>query len=171
MWLAVFSDVGICLLAILNSLRAALIKRVTDMQKLFLDYTPENEIILDGEEARHIAKSLRMKVGDMLTVTDGSGNDFGCQIETVTKDTVTLKVCYRQANNSEPTCKVTIYQGVPKSTKLEDIVQKCVELGVYSIVPTLTQRCVSRPDQKSAAKKNQRYQKSRLRRHSKAAEA
>ena len=50
------------------------------MQKLFLDYTPENEIILDGEEARHIAKSLRMKVGDMLTVTDGSGNDFGCQI-------------------------------------------------------------------------------------------
>ena len=80
------------------------------MQKLFLDYTPENEIILDGEEARHIAKSLRMKVGDMLTVTDGSGNDFGCQIETVTKDTVTLKVCYRQANNSEPTCKVTIYQ-------------------------------------------------------------
>ena len=129
------------------------------MQKLFLDYTPENEIILDGEEARHIAKSLRMKVGDMLTVTDGSGNDFGCQIETVTKETVTLKVCYRQANNSEPTCKVTIYQGVPKSTKLEDIVQKCVELGVYSIVPTLTQRCVSRPDQKSAAKKNQRYQK------------
>ena len=103
------------------------------MQKLFLDYTPENEIILDGEEARHIAKSLRMKVGDMLTVTDGNGNDFGCQIETVTKDTVTLKVCYRQANNSEPTCKVTIYQGVPKSTKLEDIVQKCVELGVYSI--------------------------------------
>ena len=66
------------------------------MQKLFLDYTPENEIILDGEEARHIAKSLRMKVGDMLTVTDGNGNDFGCQIETVTKDTVTLKVCYRQ---------------------------------------------------------------------------
>ena len=52
------------------------------MQKLFLDYTPENEIILDGEEARHIAKSLRMKVGDMLTVTDGNGNDFGCQIET-----------------------------------------------------------------------------------------
>ena len=66
------------------------------MQKLFLDYTPENEIILDGEEARHIAKSLRMKVGDMLTVTDGSGNDFGCQIETVTKDTV------RQTTVSRP---------------------------------------------------------------------
>ena len=129
------------------------------MQKLFLDYTPENEILLDGEAARHIAKSLRMKVGDMLTVTDGRGSDFGCQIEEITKDTVRLKVCYQQACESEPNCAVTIYQGVPKSTKLEDIIQKCVELGVTKIVPTLTKRCVSRPDDKSAAKKQVRYQK------------
>lgn len=129
------------------------------MQKLFLDYTPQDQIILDGEEARHIAKSLRMRVGDMLTVTDGNGSDFGCQIENITKDTVELKVCYQQANDSEPSCKVTIYQGVPKGTKFEDIVQKCVELGVYSIVPTVTKRCVSRPDPKSAEKKNKRYQK------------
>lgn len=129
------------------------------MQKLFIDYTPEKNIILDGEEARHIAKSLRMKVGDMLTVTDGGGEDYGCLITQITKDTVTLEVCYKQANGSEPSCKVTIYQGVPKSTKAEDIIQKCVELGVYRIVPTLTKRSVSRPDEKSASKKNQRYKK------------
>lgn len=129
------------------------------MQKLFLDYTPDNEIILDGEQSRHIAKSLRMRVGDMLTVADGNGNDFGCQIEEITKDAVKLKVCYKQASDSEPNCRVTIYQGVPKGTKLEDIIQKCVELGVYSIVPTMTKRCVSRPDDKSAHKKNIRYQK------------
>lgn len=129
------------------------------MQKLFIDYTPEKKIILDGEEARHIAKSLRMRVGDMLTVTDGKGTDFGCQIEEITKDTVHLAVCYQQAVSSEPSCKVTIYQGVPKSSKMEDIIQKCVELGVSRIVPTLTKRCVSRPDDKQALKKNQRYQK------------
>jgi 16S rRNA (uracil1498-N3)-methyltransferase len=129
------------------------------MNKLFIDYTPVDEIMLDGESARHIAKSLRMKVGDMLTVTDGSGSDFGCQIEEITRDTVKLKVCYQQASKSELSCSVTIYQGVPKSTKLEDIIQKCVELGVTRIVPTLTKRCVSRPDEKSASKKNQRYQK------------
>ncbi|MFR5876666.1 MAG: 16S rRNA (uracil(1498)-N(3))-methyltransferase [Eubacterium sp.] len=129
------------------------------MNKLFIDYTPENEILLDGESARHIAKSLRMKVGDMLTVTDGKGNDFGCQIDEITRETVHLMVCYQQASSSEPSCKVTIYQGVPKSSKLEDIIQKCVELGVTRIVPTLTKRCVSRPDEKSADKKNQRYQK------------
>lgn len=129
------------------------------MQKLFIDYTPQNDILLDGEEARHIAKSLRMRVGDMLTVTDGNGVDYGCQIDEITKDTVHLVVCYQQASETEPTCKVTIYQGVPKSQKMEDIIQKCVELGVYKIVPTLTKRCVSRPDEKSATKKNQRYQK------------
>lgn len=129
------------------------------MQKLFIDFTPDENILLDGEQARHISKSLRMRVGDMLCVTNGMGEDYGCQIEEITKDTVLLKVCYKQANSSEPSCKVTIYQGVPKSTKLEDIIQKCVELGVSKIVPVLTKRCVSRPDEKSANKKNQRYSK------------
>lgn len=129
------------------------------MQKLFVENISDEKIILDGESARHIAKSLRMRVGDVICVTDGSGEDYGCQIEEITKDEVVLKVCYKQACESEPTCKVTIYQGVPKSTKLENIIQKCVELGVTEIVPTLTKRCVSRPDDKSAGKKNVRYQK------------
>jgi 16S rRNA (uracil1498-N3)-methyltransferase len=129
------------------------------MKKLFVNETPKDFVLLDGEQARHIAKSLRMRVGDMLMLTDGGGSDFGCQIEEITKDTVRLKVCYQQACESEPDCRVTIYQGVPKAGKLEDIIQKCTELGVYRIVPTLTHRCVSRPDDKSAEKKNARYQK------------
>lgn len=129
------------------------------MQKLFVENINEEKIILDGESARHIAKSLRMRVGDVICVTDGGGDDYGCQIEEITKDEVVLKVCYKQACESEPSCRVTIYQGVPKSSKMEDIIQKCVELGVYEIVPTLTKRCVSRPDDKAAGKKNQRYQK------------
>lgn len=129
------------------------------MQKLFVENINDEKIILDGESARHIAKSLRMRVGDVICVTDGGGDDYGCQIEEITKDEVVLKVCYKQACESEPSCRVTIYQGVPKSRKMEDIIQKCVELGVCKIVPTLTKRCVSRPDDKAAGKKNQRYQK------------
>ena len=129
------------------------------MKKLFLDYTPENEVVLSGEQARHVAGSLRMKVGDMLTVADGNGVDFGCRIEEISRESVRLKVCYQQASESEPTCRVTIYQGVPKASKLEDIIQKCTELGAVRIVPTLTKRCISRPDEKSAKKKNQRYAK------------
>lgn len=129
------------------------------MQKLFVENINDEKIILDDESARHIAKSLRMRVGDVICVTDGGGDDYGCQIEEITKDEVVLKVCYKQACESEPSCRVTIYQGVPKSSKMEDIIQKCVELGVCKIVPTLTKRCVSRPDDKAAGKKNQRYQK------------
>ena len=129
------------------------------MQKLFVDFDFENELILDGEQARHIAKSLRMKVGDMLMITNGSGEDFGCSIEEITRENVRLKVCYQQAGESEPDCKVTIYQGVPKGSKFEDIIQKCTELGAVRFVPTLTKRCVSRPDEKTAEKKKLRYQK------------
>lgn len=129
------------------------------MQKLFTDKITGDTVLLEGESANHIAKSLRMRVGDMLTVTDGSGDDYGCIIEEITKSTVLLKVCYKQVNETEPTCSVTVYQGVPKAGKLEDVIQKCVELGAVRIVPTLTKRCVSRPDDKQAQKKNQRYRK------------
>ena len=129
------------------------------MQKLFIDYIPNEKIILDGEQARHVAKSLRMRVGDTLTISAGDGCDYGCIIDEITQSTVTLTVCYKQACESEPSVKVTLYQGVPKASKLEEIIQKCTELGISEIVPTLTQRSISRPDEKQAKKKNERYQK------------
>lgn len=129
------------------------------MQKLFVDFTPENKITLNNEQSRHIAKSLRMRKGDMITLSCQDGNDYGCIIDEITKDSVTLSVCYKQANGSEPAVKVALYQGVPKGDKLEDVIQKCTELGITSICPVLTHRSVSRPDEKSARKKQERYQK------------
>lgn len=129
------------------------------MQKLFVDYIGGEKITLNEEQSRHIAKSLRMRTGDMLTLCDGQGVDYGCMIEEITKDAVTLTVCYKQASDTEPTIKVSLYQGVPKSDKMEDIIQKCVELGIYEITPVLTKRSVSRPDEKQAKKKQVRYNK------------
>lgn len=129
------------------------------MQKLLLDYGFDKKIVLDEEQSRHIAKSLRMKKGDMITVCNGNGTDYGCIIEEITKSGVTLSVCYEQASQSEPDIRVSLYQGVPKGDKMEDIIQKCVELGVFSITPVLTKRSISRPDEKQAAKKQIRYSK------------
>lgn len=129
------------------------------MQKLFIDFEPKDKVILNEEQSRHISKSLRMKVGDMLTLSCGNGKDYGCIIDTIDSNSVTLSVCYEQANNCEPTVKVKLYQGVPKGDKLEDIIQKCTELGITEIQPVLTHRSVSRPDSKSAKKKQARYQK------------
>lgn len=129
------------------------------MQKLFIDFIPQKTVILDEAQSRHIAKSLRMRVGDMITLCAGNDIDYGCIIEEITAKEVTLSVCYEQANNSEPSVKVHLYQGVPKGDKLEDIIQKCTELGISEITPVLTKRSISRPDEKSARKKQERYQK------------
>lgn len=129
------------------------------MQKLFVDFVPEGKVTLDEEQSRHIAKALRMRVGDMLTLTCGDGSDYGCIIDEINAGQVVLSVCYQQANNSEPSVKVTLFQGVPKGDKMEDIIQKCTELGITAIKPVLTHRSVSRPDEKSARKKQVRYQK------------
>ncbi len=129
------------------------------MQKLFVDFIPEGIITLNEEQSRHIAKSLRMRVGDMLTLCAGNGSDYGCIIDSIDVKSVTLSVCYEQASNSEPSVRVTLYQGVAKGDKLEDIIQKCTELGVSEIQSVLTHRSVSRPDEKSAKKKQIRYQK------------
>lgn len=129
------------------------------MQKLFVDFIPENRIILDEGQSRHIAKSLRMRLGDELVLSCGDGYDYCCVIDEITSDAVVLNVCSRQPNHSEPTVSVSLYQGVPKGDKMEDIIQKCTELGICTITPTLTRRSVSRPDEKSAKKKNARYQK------------
>lgn len=129
------------------------------MQKMFVNEIDGDKVILNEEQSRHIAKSLRMKVGDMLTLCDGAGSDYGCIIDEITKDYVALSVCYKQASNSEPDVKLYLYQGVAKGDKNEDIIQKCVELGIYEVTPVLTKRSVSRPDEKQAKKKQTRYQK------------
>lgn len=129
------------------------------MQKLFVDFIPQGKVILNEEQSRHIARSLRMKVGDMLTLTCGDGDDYGCIIDEINSERVILSVCYKQVNNSEPEVKVSLFQGVPKNDKMEDIIQKCTELGIASIKPVLTHRSVSRPDEKAAKKKQIRYRK------------
>lgn len=128
------------------------------MKKLFTEYDGvSGKIYLNEEQSRHITKSLRMKKGDMLTVCTGDGNDYGCVIDDINKDGARLAVCYKQASDSEADIKISLYQGVPKGDKFEDIIQKCTELGVYEIIPVLTKRCVSRPQEKQAEKKRQRY--------------
>ena len=107
--------------------------------------------VIDGEDGRHIARSLRMHTGDALTLSDGAGTDYTGEIESITGDTVMVRLTDKFKNRSEPALRVTLYPGMPKADKLELITQKAVELGVTKIVPVLTSRSVSRPDAKSVS--------------------
>ena len=129
------------------------------MPRFFLEPPVMEPIVLQGENARHIALSLRMKAGDALTVCDGQGTDFECTIASITPQQVELAMVHKIPTQSEPTVRVTLYQGVPKSDKFDTVVQKAVELGVSAVVPVMMSRCVSRPDAKSMEKKCIRWQK------------
>jgi 16S rRNA (uracil1498-N3)-methyltransferase len=93
-----------------------------------------------------------MRVGEDVTVCC-NGVDYCCKISSITSDTVYLDLVEKHRCAAEPSVEVTLFQAVPKLDKLEYIIQKSVELGVSRIVPVLTRRCVSRPDEKDFAKK------------------
>ena len=129
------------------------------MPRFFIEPPRGEEIILRGEDASHISRSLRLEKGDTVTLCDGQGTDYLAVIRDISRETVTLGITEHVPSSCEPRAKVTLYQAMPKSDKMEWIIQKSVELGVDRIVPVLTERCISRPDEKGMKKKLERYQK------------
>lgn len=128
------------------------------MPRFFTNEIDENNITLTGSDAVHVGRSLRMKPSEPLTVCCG-GIDYNCEISEITSDTVYLSLKEKVVCAAEPNIEVTLFQAVPKMDKLEYIIQKSVELGVSRIVPMLTRRCVSRPDERDFAKKLARLNK------------
>lgn len=114
---------------------------------------------IDGEDASHIAKSLRMRIGEQLTVCDTKGTDFLCEITNITPNKIDFNIITRSETLSEPSIAVTLFQCLPKSDKMDSVVKQSVELGVTEITPVISSRCVSLPDAKSAAKKVERWQR------------
>lgn len=129
------------------------------MPRFFTGAVDGQSALITGEDARHIALALRMKTGERVTVCDSAGRDYQCVIREISPERVLLGVQEVAVSAGEPGVEITLYQAMPKGDKLETIIQKAVELGVCRIVPVLTRRCVSRPDEKSMRRKLERYNK------------
>ena len=119
----------------------------------------ENNPFLEGADANHIARSLRMRVGEALTVSDSRGTDFNCVISGINPDRVELQVKEIKPSESEPDISVTLCTCLLKGDKFESVIRHSVELGVTEIMPLLSTNCVSRPDAKSLKSKGERWQK------------
>ena len=115
-------------------------------------------LVLTGENADH-AKVLRLKSGENVLICDGCGNECVCVVSDVSPGQISLVVHKRQESMSEPKVRASIYMAFPKADKLEHVIQKATELGAYEIVAFPSARCVSRPDEKSLKKKQERWQK------------
>ena len=115
-----------------------------------------NDMIqLVGENAGH-AKVLRLKAGEQILVCDGEGKECLCA---VVDQSWNLEVLERRESDTEPGVRVSVYMALPKADKLEHVIQKATELGVYEIVAFPSARCVSKPDEKSLKKRLERWQK------------
>lgn len=117
----------------------------------------EKEIRIEGSDVNHIRNVLRMRIGEEIQVSDGNNQKYLCEIASLTSETVLVRIKEKLAADTELPSRIYLFQGLPKGDKMELIVQKAVELGVYEIIPVATKRSVVKLDEKKAAKKTERW--------------
>lgn len=123
------------------------------------DQIGEEEAFICGSDVNHIKNVLRLTAGEWVVLCDGNNTDYCCRIKSVSSEEVVCHIEKTQPSNTELDTKIYLFQGLPKKDKMDLIVQKAVELGVSSIIPVYTKRCVVKLDEKKAAKKQERWQK------------
>ena len=114
--------------------------------------------VITGPDVNHIGNVLRMKPGEKVLLSAGEDWEYLCEIEEITKEEIRLTVNEENRDVRELPARITLWQGLPKSDKMELIVQKAVELGAARIVPVETKRCIVKLDPKKAENRVRRWQ-------------
>lgn len=114
-------------------------------------------VVVEGSAANHIARVLRLRSGDALTVFDGSGGEFGARIEEFRKEAVVVTVEEHRPLDRESPLPLTLIQGISRGERMDWVIQKATELGASRIVPVFTKRSVVRLDEKQAQRKLQHW--------------
>ena len=124
------------------------------MHKFFV---PKHKIvddtaIIDGDDVKHIYKVLRLKINDKVSINNCEGKEYVGEISVIDKNSVTVNLLEESSINNESPIGVYLFQGLPKSTKMDLIVQKNTELGVKAITPIITERVVVKTELKEFKK-------------------
>lgn len=119
----------------------------------------DNIVAITGPDVNHIRNVLRMRSGDEIIICNGQGKDCYCIINRVSENEVIAEIQSVKDTGTELKARITLFQGLPKQDKMELIIQKAVELGVYEIVPVMTKRVIVKlDDKKKEEKKLERWQ-------------
>ena len=132
------------------------------MYKFFVssDKIQNKNVKILGEDVKHISHVLRLKPLDKLIVCDkNTNNSYVAEIINMHKEYIECKIIDKIIETTESTVNIDLFQGIPKSDKMEYIIQKTIEIGVRDIYPVLFERCVVKLDKKSEEKKLQRWKK------------
>ena len=117
----------------------------------------EKEIVITGADVNHIRNVLRMRADEEVLIADGQGAEYRCKLTALGENEVRAQILWKLDGNAELASAVTLFQGLPKSDKMDLIVQKCVELGVDRIVPVSTKRAVVKLDAKKEETRLKRW--------------
>lgn len=136
-------------------------KRRKTMYQFFVEPSQITDkiIIIEGSDVNHIKNVLRMRPGEEIAVSNGQdGKEYRCGIVSLEEDKVICELRFVKEDGLELSSRVHLFQGLPKADKMELIIQKAVELGVYEIIPVETKRAVVKLDAKKAKQKTERWQ-------------
>ncbi len=116
------------------------------MPRFFItrDQICDGKITISGDDAHHISRSLRMAVGDSITVCDMQKNEYACALSEFLPDRVIASILSQSASDTESPFRACLYQALPKGDKLDSIIQKSVESGVFSITTFVSERCIAK---------------------------
>lgn len=132
------------------------------MPKFFVrdDQINDNKIDIVGEDVNHISNVLRMKVGDEFQVCNSDTTEnYNVEIKSFEKEKIICSIINKMKSEAESDINLKIFQGIPKSDKMELIIQKSTELGIKELIPVDMERCVSKISGKDEKKKIDRWQK------------
>ncbi len=118
-------------------------------ERFFLESAPQGDTVefIEGE-ATHLAKVMRAKPGDLVTAFDGSGREYEVEIAAIEKKRVLGKIRCTSEVSREAACRLILAVALPKGERQRWLVEKCVELGVATLVPLITERGVAQPVEK-----------------------
>ena len=132
------------------------------VKKMFNFFADENSrqgnnYYITGADFNHIRNVLRMKEGDTFLVSENGISNL-CEIISIEGETAVVEIIEEDYQSTELPVKIYLFQGLPKSDKMELIIQKTVELGVHAIIPTEMSRCVVKLEEKKKKSKTDRWQ-------------
>lgn len=132
------------------------------MPKFFVknNQIKDNKIIITGEDVNHIKNVLRLNIDDDIQVCNvDTSINYTCGISKINNEVIECNIFNETDSESESNIHINVFQGIPKSDKMELIIQKCVELGIAELTPVEMKRCVAKIEEKSKTKKLVRWQK------------
>ena len=128
------------------------------MQQIFVNEEPlDGKFNISGQDAHHLTKVVRLRPGERIRVSAAGGDNYICRVSDFKDKTLEVTIVEKVLSTELPN-KIYLFQAIPKGDRMETIIEKCVELGAYEIVPVEMKNCIVKLDEKKKKSKVERYQ-------------